>query len=310
MMAPQGAGPFPVKTAPSCNNAANPCTQFKRTLQLWSQDSPTGSRYNYRDLIQIGDAGPISALACPASIDALNPANSIPAGLPVGFDGKCRTGRYTTPQTDDQVADKRLLVPTTRLLPQYLEELERGAAPQPDGGPGVLTGPGSVSQPGTVTTTSPGGTTTTSPTNPYTIVYGGNSFTWNNTTTTINNDGSTTTTTAPPEVKTCGLPGTPACKIDESGTPSYSAPSTAPIDALKNDDAAKRDAAAAGVQDPGFGWFTAPPIVACTAFAWPGGLTLDPCGPMETVRSIMAYLWALFAAWWSFGVVKRAVSGG
>lgn len=252
---------------------------------------------------------------CPASIDALNPANSIAAGGPVGYDGKCRTGRYTDPKSETQAGD--ILIANgdkTKAVAAATSLLDRGVDLAPRTDTPVASGPSSVPQPATTTTSSgPSGTTTGSSTPTSITIYNGPNYTWNDSTvvTTTNGGGTTTTTTnAPPPatVETCGLPGKPPCKIDESGTPPMP-PVVDPTVGQVADDAARRTAADAQITDPAFGWFSAPPVVTCTPFEWPGGFSLNPCGPMEIVRSIMAYLWAIFAAWWSFGIVRRTIVG-
>lgn len=115
----------------------------------------------------------------------------------------------------------------------------------------VLSGPASVNvgQPVTMTKTNPDGSTETS-TQQFVrnYSYAGDTVTHVSTTTVnvTNNAGNTTTTTIitpndslaaePQEVKleTCGLPGKPACKIDETGTPTVSAdPEITAFDQIK-----------------------------------------------------------------------------
>lgn len=139
--------------------------------------------------------------------------------------------------------------------------------------------------------------------------------------TTTNPDGSTSTgtvtavtTTAPstvtgtystpkPEVTVCGLPGTPACKIDETGTPDYNpAPMVLDKSKLDADASAQRDA----IKSPGDkgmfsdwgGMFTLPTLTACEPLQLPvySGYTLgtmDVCPGAEWLRSLMAFVWAV-----------------
>ncbi|MEO8059058.1 MAG: hypothetical protein ABI671_12085 [Burkholderiales bacterium] len=253
---------------------------------------------------------------CPASVDASNPANSIPAGQPVGIDGKCATGRYS-PKSAAEVAAKVGQVVDAALRANALKEaLDAGGRVVAQ--PGVLTGPASLTgDPETVRVTGPNGVTTTTTTPRTRFGYDGETITATDDPirTTVDPDGTTTTTEGTPEkidIETCGLPGKPPCKIDETGTPTQ--PPTPPDtpDKLKTDDAAKRDAAISSIQDPGFGWIGAPAIAQCTPFDWPAmghTYTLDPCGPMEQIRGVMAYVWALFGAWWCFGLVRKTVAG-
>lgn len=171
--------------------------------------------------------------ACPAVVDALNPAWSRPAGGSPNKDGKCPSGRYNN-------ADKATV---TDRLTQYMDQtktadlvqdiLQRGgsvATPSP----AVLSGPASATgQPSTEVKTNPDGstsTTTKTPVTNYTYNTAPNTITVSNATTTVTNTctaaGSCSTTTTgvtgpdakPAELKVCGLPGGAACKIDETGT--------------------------------------------------------------------------------------------
>lgn len=123
-------------------------------------------------------------------------------------------------------------------------------------------------------------------------------------TTTVTKGGETTIT--------CGLPGTPACSINENGTPAalassaYSSVLDAPVLA-----AAAARATIAGVADKSFfsGWssfFAAPAVVACRPFVLPRDYgSLDPCPVVDGVRLVMSYIWALGAFVLCLGMVKR-----
>lgn len=114
----------------------------------------------------------------------------------------------------------------------------------PDVGSESITGPSSVpvSQAVTVVKTNPDGSTTTSQeqyVRNYT--YAGDTVTHVSTTTvnvsnnSVTNSPTTTTTTVPSElqeIKVCGVPGSPACKIDESGTPSADSQDQTQIDSV------------------------------------------------------------------------------
>jgi len=136
-------------------------------------------------------------LKCPASIDALNPAWSVPDGGSPDPDGKCKTGRYE-PATQPYVANRI----ATQVAPEKLKDVAQATleAGQPIevAAPRSLSGPASkVGAPTTTTTTNPDGstkTTTTTPTNYY--HYDGDTVTYNTqVVTTVNNNGDTTTTT-------------------------------------------------------------------------------------------------------------------
>jgi hypothetical protein len=152
--------------------------------------------------------------SCPASVDALNPAWSVPAGSPPGADGKCATGRYDGVAATQVAA---LIQPqlTAQNAPAVATEvLEKGGTLQ--NGPVTVTGP-ATKPVGTITSTTPTGSTTTSVVNNYT--YQGDTYSWIETSTsTVNNAGSdpvttTTTTDAPADDRTpCEIdPGTVGC---------------------------------------------------------------------------------------------------
>lgn len=174
---------------------------------------------------QTVSASKITQLSCPASVDASNPANSVPAGLPAGADGLCKTGRYDS-KNRQEVADKiRAMSDTARKAEALREALEKGG--EVATGPASVTGPATkTGQPQVTTTTGPQGTTRTTTTPKWKYGYTNDTVTVTDepTVVTENPDGTTTTTTtdnAPPpqDIITCGLPDTPPCKIDETGTP-------------------------------------------------------------------------------------------
>lgn len=119
----------------------------------------------------------------------------------------------------------------------------------------------------------------------------------------------------PPEIQTCGLPGKPACKIDEAGTPSP-VPGTrydAAIDSYKQEVDDKR-AVISGSGDKTFfnGWsmfFAAPPPVQCEPLAMPTYLgvqiqSLDPCPVADGMRTVMGYIWALVAMYLCLRMIR------
>lgn len=178
-----------------------------------------------------------TANQCPAVVDALNPAYSVPAGSPTGPDGKCRSGRYNhIDMTPAQAAQKTLEGTPSGLGAQIKQGLQdmwnaagnpsaTGITPSPSAQVKVTPGPSNISgpasqpgQPGTSTTTGPGGTTTTTVTPQYNYSYSPTNITYNTTTTTtINNpDGTTTTTTTNPPPKGPQDPLDPCTQHPES----------------------------------------------------------------------------------------------
>lgn len=230
------------------------------------------------------------------------------------IDGKCPTGQYV-PKTEDQLgqkvedhADKSKAVDMAREAMNKGVDFQGYVNPQPGtiGGPATAAGPTS-----TTTTTNPGGgTTTQTKGDQYNITYTANSYTYNTTTITNNPDGSTTEESNPDEkVETCGLPGKPACKIDETGTPD-TVPGAADPDTvgreLEDRDRQGLEADVGAAAGPSFGFIDAPPLVACTGFELPRGMgTIDPCGVVDSVRLVMAFLWALAGAWLCLSMVRK-----
>jgi hypothetical protein len=205
---------WPASTATSrCSSYAIPAN-YGQGADAHCQDDPGNSRWivrgwsdtsnSYVNLAFWGyDVATIEAPApCPASIDPLNPAYNVPAGEPVGIDGRCPTARYNwAPITPDQVGqrldqyDPGSQQEVDRLIDALRDALQRGEqVPGSESLP--MTGPGSqTGTPSTTTTTLPGGGTrieTRTPT--YTYSYGDTTITYNTTYTTIINDNGEVTT--------------------------------------------------------------------------------------------------------------------
>jgi len=119
--------------------------------------------------------------------------------------------------------------PTSSRLAEAVAESQKITQDTLPYDPASMTFTGPSTSPGTTsTTTNPDGTTTTTTTT-HNHTYQGNQVTTSTVTNTTNNNPTTNVTTvtttnstpesAPPlELETCGLPGKPACKIDETGT--------------------------------------------------------------------------------------------
>lgn len=126
-------------------------------------------------------------------------------------------------------------------------------------------------------------------------------------------EGGTESTGAPSDIITCGLPGTPPCKIDEAGTP----PPKDPFD------------------DPGRGgadWFKglfdffSNPQVADTQWSWSFALPtscsvmsvgpflgimveFDLCQYQPMIHDILSIVWAAAGIWFAVGMVGRTLGG-
>lgn len=151
---------------------------------------------------------------CPASIDALNPAYSIPAGQPVGPDGKCKTARYNhVPIGVTAAGEKFAMYPPTNPSAVADAALKGGEIITPSAWEGTI-GPASQVGPSESTTeTSSTGTKATTKTPTYTYNYGGDTITYNQSWTTVtNNNGDiTTTVTNPPPVQSTEQDPTNPC---------------------------------------------------------------------------------------------------
>jgi hypothetical protein len=237
------------------------------------------------------------------------PGTGCPAGQTLSpWDTKCSTGTYA-PKTVPEVGDMIESHPSFQADPkevarEVVDNMPWGVEiPETSSIPTTVSGPGTVT--GTPTSTvAPGGTTTSTPS--WSITYEGDKFSWGDTTIITTGPGGTTTTTSPTEFKTCGLPGTPACKIDETGTPDGS---EAASDAAAKITAA-RDAAIAQVDEiahpSSLGWaFSLPlPEGACSAFS----ITTNRFGTHQFFTicgnpnvEIMRALWA-----WAVGIMAAA----
>lgn len=165
--------------------------------------SYTGSQQVNDDGSFTGQASPAIDHTCPAVVDPFDPAYSIPAGLPPGPDGKCRSARNNyQPMTEEEAG--QLLAqrapgtvggPTQQQAVDALgRALDEGAdlSAQPQvSGPASQTG-----DPKTTTTTGPAGTTTTTTTNNYHYNYQGDTISYTTTViTTVNHPDGTSETT-------------------------------------------------------------------------------------------------------------------
>lgn len=218
--------------------------------------------------------------------------------------------------------------PSSTALPKVVEQSIASGNPLPLPAPSQVTGPSIIPMVPTITEFPDGSKTTVTPEKRLT-------FGQTSPTVTVT-DGQTTTTTSPTgvtstvssgstpanlpqpldvKIETCGLPGKPACKIDETGTPAP-VPATqydSALDPFKQSTDEKRDVIA-GTADKSFfsGWtmfFSAPAVVQCQPLAMPTYLgiqigSLDPCPVADGMREVMAYIWALGAMWLCLGMIR------
>lgn len=196
-------------------------------------------------------------------------------------------------------------------------------------GPVVASGAATLEGPSVSSeTTDVNGTTTQLRQVTYNVTYQGSTVTvtTTNTTTTTTPDQKVTvqvsTTAAPagepvkpaeaPEDKECGLPGTPACKIDESQTPKADDTVSAGQQALKTAFDARDQQLAQNTQRESFGWVpTLPTLVASCSTIQVGNIwTFDPCPGIEIGRTFFAFLWGFLALVYCWRRVGETVAGG
>lgn len=127
----------------------------------------------------------------------------------------------------------------------------------------------------------------------------------------------TTAAPAPAPTITCGLPGTPPCKIDETSTPEIVVDTVyvPKADAVK----ASKDTGLEQMKTGGgslFGswglFFSAPAFVACSPVVLPSFQgasmgSIDPCPVVDGVRSVMAYIWAFAGLMLCLGMIRKTV---
>lgn len=287
----------------SMNDSTNSCTLQKTTRNTsGAVVSVTYQTVGYSVSSQLG---------CPTASGGSRPTPDA--------DGKCVGGlrRPITPQElEERIRDWPSAQETKDKAKEIVEEgMNEGGvdwAPMTTGD-GSLSGPAASSDPTEpTTTTTPEGTTTTWNTTNYNITYNNNYYSWNSTTTT--SDGTTTTTTPTKEVETCGLPGKPACKMDEEGTPDGAA-----AEGNRGDvDQAGRDlnAAVTGLGAPTLSWqFVIPiPDGTCSSLMWSDNkghtVGVNPCEEslVHTMRAILAWFLAACTALYCWRSVRDFTS--
>lgn len=243
-----------------------------------------------------------------------------PSGEQIGIDGKCSSGTRVSTSVQD-VGTKLSTIPdgqwnSTAIVLDAIRSGGQAALDWLRQNAAVgLTGPASVNGP-TSTYTPPGGSPQTT-TTVYNITYQGDTF--NYTTTTVDGSGGTTTQEPVPQekIEVCGLPGKPACKIDETGTPN-TGQFTQPKSELDNaaDSVVTKigDAAAPRVLPWMWGGI-ALPSGACSNITVDGPIAaiasqqIDLCGQPWVAwwRAVLAWLAAVWTAWHVYGVWTTTV---
>lgn len=117
------------------------------------------------------------------------------------------------------------------------------------------------------------------------------------------------------EIVTCGLPGTPACKIDETGTPTEGdfAAAEGELEKAKGDwEALIGDAA--GTDGKNTDWsfsFALPTTCSAMSVAFPVvTFTIDPCEWRVWSDPLISIIWLSTTIWTIIGMVGRGIAGG
>jgi len=127
-------------------------------------------------------------------------------------------------------------------------------------------------------------------------------------------DGGTTITGTPPqeiEIITCGLPGTPPCKIDEGGTPNSADIDTAEVDEAKGQAIGKINDLS-GLQAPAWTWSFELPSGCSPVTVGPfagRSVVVDLCEYQGMIHDLAALIWAAFTIWACVGMVGRTFAG-
>ena len=191
--------------------------------------------------------------------------------------------------------------------------------------PQQITVSGPASSPGPVSTTvNSTNNTTRTDTTTHNYSYAGDTITTTNNVSSITIDNSTgavtnstTTTSTPPSPSpapepaiTCGLPGTPACKLDETGTATtagttYDATKTA-IDTAKT---ASETAitGAASIAAPSWSFAFQLPTGCAPYVTGIKGVVLNVCQYQPTIHGLLSAIWAAATAFAMIGMVGRTI---
>jgi len=259
-----------------------------------------------------------TTLRCPPVV-----VNGVTLTPVVGPDGKCPSGVYQ-PASEDAVAgkaeawgDKSKAIPIANDLLNAGKPIEH-APPEIDPVPESVIGPRETTQ-------HPDGSTTVRDTK-WELAPTPTGYEWTPKVTTKDyppgatipppgevSDGTTTTGSAPKEDPiTCGLPTTPPCKIDESGTPKTGDISKAEVDAAKGSALGKITEIGA-IQAPAWTWSFSLPT-SCQAMTVGPFLsqtvTVDLCAYQAMIHDLVSLIWASFTVWACVGMVGRTFATG
>lgn len=229
-------------------SSSNDYAYYSRRLSCGGPSKYYDTTTSFTGITLVGNS---SRTGCPKVNDALTGQLVEP---PIGYDGKCSTGRYTEPVTESMLPPKVAVYGQTTTGQTNLANAAKGVL---DNGGTIgqtsadtpiksLTGPASqTGTPTSSTTTGPTGTVQTTTTPTYNYTYQGDTITYNITNTTVTNttntSGQTTTTTTTetkpqdktdlcaqyPDIAACAKLGTPT---DAEPLPTKDIPVTATPD--------------------------------------------------------------------------------
>jgi len=210
---------------------------------------------------------------------------------------------------------KAVCVPTSAGQTNLLQG-DKAASTVKEGNPVSGSSGGLSNIPATGTGTNAGGPLTSTTNQPLAMPGGGPGASGPGATTSTGTTTATTPSTSTTTFETCGIPGQPACKIDETGTPGTA---TMAIDTVAIEAAqAARRGTITGKSDKSFldgfsSFFVTPPMATCVPITMPissVGVQIPPIDPCETVggiRAFMAWLWAVGGLFLCVGFVREAI---
>lgn len=282
---------------------------------------PSGQYYGHTGSMSMRTAG--NSQVCPAA--TINGVSYAIGQLQPGADGQCPTGNYI-PTAETPLADRiEQYAPRTRVpevadgLSRAGKDIEHDGAPQVEGLPAsvhrdrqVETRPDGITVRDTwadvrptpsgyewvprevVTEYEPGATIP-----PPESVQGG----------TVTTGGRPS---EPLEIITCGLPNTPPCKIDESGTPSSVTIPDSAVTASKGT-ALDKIGELGSVPAPAWSWSFSLPSACSPLLVGPfAGVSvdLDMCQYQPMFHDLMSLIWIGGTLWICVGIVGRTLSAG
>lgn len=314
------------------------CIAFAASRSGWTFFNTNNDFCNMSNQTGYPVSYPFSSLLkpCPAGWDRTDEGCHFPDG------GRLEV--LTPQQLEDEIASKSgWPTSSTKALVEALKVPAVSSQLQTE--PATVTGPATVpgqttsttesvklvpgtnieAAPGTTTPTDQG-TKTTTKTESQKLTYSGNTVTTNstvnNTTVTITNNTTNQTTVEgdkteeiqdkeePKEIETCGLPGKPACKIDETGTPEPKEQTAQKDtdDAIKPLDDFLKNPKAALPELPTINWaFTLPS--GCSPIALPAFdpwlQEIDVCRFQPIFHDIMGFIWVMGGIFGAIGIFWR-----